>query len=116
MSLEILGCPAYAGTASQAVNDENFDIAVSMGPQPNGHGYRTTSGRARRPTSFQWGHNPTVMDTRVIYAEINKISTKFQWGHNPTVMDTLFEKLAAMKFILVSMGPQPNGHGYSHGD
>jgi hypothetical protein len=39
MSLEILGCPACAGTAIQAVNDENFDIAVSMGPQPNGHGY-----------------------------------------------------------------------------
>ena len=63
---------------------------VSMGPQPNGHGYmgayeEHVAGPRRR---FQWGHNPTVMDTRVIYAEINKISTKFQWGHNPTVMDT----------------------------
>ena len=64
MSLEILGCPACAGTAIQAVNDENFGIAVSMGPQPNGHGYDVCLSYLRPGMLlFQWGHNPTVMDT-----------------------------------------------------
>jgi hypothetical protein len=79
MSLEILGCPACAGTAIQAVNDENFDIAVSMGPFQWG--------------PFQWGHNPTVMDTAELEMWGRVKMFQFQWGHNPTVMDTAYECL-----------------------
>ena len=67
-----------------------------MVPQPNGHGYSR-----RRPLfgkSFQWGHNPTVMDTCPWEPDTETAGT----GADGSIMDAE-----------VSMGPQPNGHGYS---
>ena len=46
----------------------------------------------RQPILFQWGHNPTVMDTMVVLRTM-KMDKRFQWGHNPTVMDTAYECL-----------------------
>ena len=81
-------------------------LRVSMGPQPHGHGYLETYPRNDGTLgAFQWGHNLTVMDTVVI-----PIGQKFQWGHNLTVMDTPEEVCSV---AIVSMGPQPHGHGYS---
>ena len=85
---------------------------------------------------FQWGHNLSVMDTAQMVRDGAAFTYRFQWGHNLSVMDTRVWNLivslqstgfngattsrswiqryagAKLRRYIVSMGPQPLGHGY----
>ena len=61
---------------------------VSMGPQPVGHGYRTTGRRTTRDRS-RFNGATTCRSWIPSSTDDNGIElTKFQWGHNLSVMDT----------------------------
>ena len=42
-------------------------------------------------STFQWGHNLSVMDT--IGGSVVHSKGLFQWGHNLSVMDTCFSPI-----------------------
>ena len=83
-------------------------MTVSMGPQPVGHGYSWVCGvRSMVRQSdwpFQWGHNLSVMDTW----NMKYMSRKETFQCHSSVMGN------GNPQRLVSMGPQPVGHGYEY--
>ena len=86
---------------------------VSMGPQPLGHGYADKTGKSYPAFS---GFNGATTSRSWIPAlcqdSADRSPGRFQWGHNLSVMDTASIARYSSQWSLVSMGPQPLGHGY----